>query len=220
MQTRFPLVTDVAWPSEVQLQGLEDIASGLFALAATIVRYVSDVTYGDPVRRLANFLAFMSSANHVVTTNPLQTLDLLYSQILSQIPEDVYPTTKCILALHCFGLFSGLPPEFSCNFLRMDKHEFYEAVSKLRSLFDIPSPIAEGYVHAHHASFSDYLHSEFRSGRFHISLHFITKNHFMESTFWYKIMLEDPRWVSDGMSMTNVHRCFNYRLLDNQTRSR
>jgi hypothetical protein len=85
IRARFPLVTDVTWPSEVRLRGLEDIASGLFALAATIVRYVSDVTHGDPMGRLANFLGFMSNANHVVMTNPLQILDLLYSQILSAL---------------------------------------------------------------------------------------------------------------------------------------
>jgi hypothetical protein len=109
---------------------------------------------------------------------------------------------------------------FSCNFLRIDKHEFHKAVGKLHSLFDIPSPPAEGIMRPHHTSFGDYLRSEFRSGRFHISWHYMVNDHFMESLFWYKSMLEDPRWISDGMSMTNIHRCFNCRLLDNQTRSR
>jgi hypothetical protein len=203
IRTRFPLVTGVAWPSEVQLRRLEATASGLFALAATITRYVSDVTCGDPVRRLANFLAFISNANHAVTTNPLQTLDLLYSRILSEIPEDVYPTTKRILALHCLRFFSDFPMHFGCNFLRMDKHEFHKAVSKLHSLFDIPSPLAGGIMGAHHTSFSDYLQSEFRSGRFHISRLYMVNDHFNESLFWYKTMLEDPRWFSDGTSMTN-----------------
>ncbi|XP_006458647.1 hypothetical protein AGABI2DRAFT_200449, partial [Agaricus bisporus var. bisporus H97] len=40
IRTKFPLVTDVAWPSQAQSQLVEDIASGLFALAATIVRYI------------------------------------------------------------------------------------------------------------------------------------------------------------------------------------
>jgi hypothetical protein len=220
IRTKFPLVVDITWPSEVQLQRLEGIASGLFALAATVVRYVSDVTYGDPVGRLVNFLAFMSNANHVVTINPLQTLDLLYSQILSEIPEDVYPITKRILALHYLQLFSGLPMEFACNFLRMDKHEFYKAISKLHSLFDIPSPPAEGVMRAHHTSFSDYLQSEFRSGRFHMSRHYMVNDHFKELLFWCKIMLEEPRWVSDSMSMENIRCCFNCCLLGNQSRSR
>jgi hypothetical protein len=220
IRTKFPLVVDITWPSEVQLQRLEDIASGLFGLAATIVRYVSDVAYSDPVGRFVNFLAFMSDADHITTTNPLQTLDLLYSQILSQIPEDVYPTTKRILSLHCIKHFSDFPPEFGCNFLHMDKHEFYEAVRKLHSLFDIPSPLVEGNVRVHHTSFSDYLESEFRSGRFHISLHYAVNDYFKACLFWYKSMLDDPRWISDGMSMTNVHCCFNCRLPDDQTRSR
>jgi hypothetical protein len=220
IRTRFPLVTDVSWPSEVQLRRLEDIASGLFALAATIVRYVSDVTYGDPVGRFVNFLAFMSNANHVTMTNPLETLDLLYSQILSEIPEHLYPTTKRILTFYLFRPFRQFSVQFGCNFLRMDKHEFHHALNKLHSLFDIPSPVAGGIMRQHHTSFCDYLLSRSRSGRFRISWCDISDAYFQQCLFWYKIILEDPRCVSDGKSMTNVHRCSKYRLLDNQTRSR
>jgi hypothetical protein len=219
MQTRFLLVTDVAWPSEVQLRRLEATASGLFALAATITRYVSDVTYGDPVGCLANFLAFMPNANHLVTTNPLQTLDLLYSQILSEIPENVYPTTKRILAFYCSNPLSSFSTQFCCNFLRIDKHEFYNALSKLHSLFHLPPPNTAGTVRAHHTSFRDYLRSRFRSGRFHISRYYIFNDHFKEYLFWYKTMLEDPRWVSDGMSMENIYCGLSYCLPCNQIRS-
>ncbi|XP_006458646.1 hypothetical protein AGABI2DRAFT_59193, partial [Agaricus bisporus var. bisporus H97] len=43
IRMRFRHMTDAAWPSKVQSRRVEDIASGLFALAATIVRYISDI---------------------------------------------------------------------------------------------------------------------------------------------------------------------------------
>ncbi|KAF7777855.1 hypothetical protein Agabi119p4_3927 [Agaricus bisporus var. burnettii] len=200
IRTRFPLETDVSWPSEAQSRMVEDIASGLFALAATIVRYISDITYGDPVGRLACFLAFMTNANHATTANPLQTLDLLYTQILSEIPEDVYPTTRRIISFYNIfeSNFSSL--QCSCNFFCMDKHEFYNALSRFHALFDIPSSdrAVETNLRMHHASFREYLLSPCRSGRFHISGRDSLMDCFKMLLFWYKTILKDPRYVSDG----------------------
>jgi hypothetical protein len=205
MRTKFSLATDVAWPSEEHLHQLEDIAAGLFALAATIVRYVFDVEYGDPVRRLTDFLAFMSNMDSPTTTNPLQTLDQLYSQILSEIPEDVYPITKRILAFHFTEGLSHFPVSLCCGFLHISRDAFRGAVKKLHSLFDIPLQDAEGSMCAHHPSFRDYLQSQSRSGKFHISNHFIVDCISKECLFWYKIMLKEPLWVSDGMRKFCVH---------------
>ncbi|KAF7777662.1 hypothetical protein Agabi119p4_3734 [Agaricus bisporus var. burnettii] len=203
IRTRFPLVTDAAWPSEAQSRRLEDFASGLFALAATIVRYVSDITYGDPVRRLTDFLAFMTNANHVTTTNPLQTLDLLYSQILSEIPENVYPVTRRILSFYQLLTKKLLSIQRICNFLCIDKHEFYNALNKLHALFDIPPPdrAARANLRVHHTSFYDYLHSSFRSGRFHIDLRGLVVDYMKTTLFWYKNIVEDPCYISDGSFM-------------------
>lgn len=140
----------------------------------------------------------MTSANHVTTANPLQTLDLLYSQILSEIPANIYPTTRRILSFH---LLLPFPIQLSCNFLSMDKYEFYNALSKLHSLFDVASPDeARGAgLKMHHASFHEYLRSPFRSGRFHISREDSVVDFFKALLFWYRIILRDPRFVSDGM---------------------
>jgi hypothetical protein len=150
------------------LRKLENIASGLFILAATIVRYVSDVEYGDPERRLTDFFAFMSEEKRDISTNPLQTLDHLYAQILSEIPGDVYPTTKRILAFHPYAQLGSATVSFYYNFLRMDQNMFHNAVKRLHSLFDIPPRDTNGSMCAHHASFSEYLESRSRSGKFHI----------------------------------------------------
>ncbi|XP_006458654.1 hypothetical protein AGABI2DRAFT_176915 [Agaricus bisporus var. bisporus H97] len=196
IRRRFPLVTDVAWPSQAQSQTVEDIASGLFALAATIIRYISDIAYGDPMGRLGDFLAFMTNTNYATTTNPLQTLDLLYSQILSEIPENVYLRTKQILSLY---QISNLEVLCAGNVLCMANHEFYNALSKLHSLFDVPSP-GEAQMTClimYHTSFGDYLLTPFRSGRFHISREYIVVDCFKALFFWYKIILQDPHFVSD-----------------------
>ncbi|EKM83179.1 hypothetical protein AGABI1DRAFT_89766 [Agaricus bisporus var. burnettii JB137-S8] len=197
IRRRFPLVTDVAWPSQAQSQTVEDIASGLFALAATIIRYISDIAHGDPMGRLGDFLAFMTNTNYATATNPLQTLDLLYSQILSEIPENVYLRTKQILSLY---QISNLEVLCAGNLLCMANHEFYNALSKLHSLFDVPSP-GEAQMTClimYHTSFGDYLLTPFRSGRFHISREYIVVDCFKALFFWYKVILQDPLFVSDG----------------------
>jgi hypothetical protein len=199
------------WPSEVEQRRLEDIASGLFILAATIVRYVSDVEYGNPQRRLRDFFAFMDGKDRATTTNPLETLDQLYSQILSEIPKDVYPITKRILASHALGFIASYEMSVICTLLRIDQDVFHDAVKNLHSLFDIPPRDVNRPVRPHHASFRDYLRSRPRSGKFHLDGNDIALACVEDTFFWYKTMLEEPCWVSDGMSLVAVALISAYR---------
>jgi hypothetical protein len=201
------------WPSEVELRRLEDIASGLFILAATIVRYVSDVEYGNPQRRLRDFFAFIDNEDRASTTNPLGTLDQLYTQILSEIPKDVYPITKRILVIHAFRLIASYDVSVTCTLLRMDQDVFHDAVKNLHSLFDIPPPGMNRPMRPHHASFVDYLRSRPRSGKFHVGGNNIAQACVEDILFWYKTMLEETCWVSDGMSLVAVALIFAYWTL-------
>lgn len=149
---------------------------------------------------LAEFLAFIGSASRIGAKNPLETLDLLYSQILGDIPEDVFPKTRRILY---FG--ASLSPNFSpptaqelCNFLDMDQCEFYNALRQLHSVLNVPLPeeAPEKPLRMFHTSFRDYLRNPVRSGRFFISEREANLEHCKQCLFWSKIVLDTH--CSDG----------------------
>ncbi|KAF9442990.1 hypothetical protein P691DRAFT_438123 [Macrolepiota fuliginosa MF-IS2] len=107
------------------------------------------------------------------TNNPLAILDHLYTQILTDVPEESLPATQKILAyLVCMdqiGL-SGRPVQVLCNFLRIDKSAFYSTFQNLDSLISLPAPEDASKVplRFRHASFQDFLLDRNRSGRFAI----------------------------------------------------
>lgn len=102
---------------------MTEIASGLFVLVLTILRYVSDTCREEPMESLVEILRFMDNLSQLGAKNPLETLDLLYSQILADVPEDTFPKMRQILYFS-----AGLSPSLGfttqglCNFLDMDQH--------------------------------------------------------------------------------------------------
>lgn len=205
IRTKFPYVTTTSWPSEKQFQEVADIVSGLFVLASTIIRYVEDSTHADPMKRLVDLVGFMKSTNRIGAKNPLMTLDLVYSQILASVPEDVLPRTMRILGQHVWAgrypIFS-FPAQALCNFLDMDQREFYNALHKLHSVIDIPSPdkAATVSLRPYHASFVDYLRDPARSGRFFVSVEETRLASAKMTLFWYQAALTALPAASDGAS--------------------
>lgn len=206
IRARFPLVTDASWPPGALLKKVQDIASGLFVLASTIVRYVGDSKHARPTRRLADFLCFMDNADRSGAKSPLETLDLLYFQILADIPDIVLPMTKRILC-GCFywPAKNPLPAQTLSNFLEMTKQEFYEALGNLHSVLDVPSheAAAETPVRMYHASFKDYLETSVRSGKFLIRHQDAMVEFCRSRLVWYGTALRpflnsDGAWVADA----------------------
>ncbi|KAF7768323.1 hypothetical protein Agabi119p4_7566 [Agaricus bisporus var. burnettii] len=215
-----PYVTAPVWPSEKQIEETISVASGLFVLASTIIRYVRDsqapgVDGTNPMIRLNKTLEFMQDTNRDDSRSPVTILDMLYSQIFADIPEDVLPKTMRILA-HVtyadrfpFSDFSGRI-QLLCNFLRMEQHEFYIAIHHLHSVMKIPLPEEASSNHfqmvPYHASFVDYLRDPVRSGRFAISLADARIMSARMYLFWHKARLDALGFSSDGMS--NQHPDF------------
>lgn len=177
IQADYSEFTPSTWPFEGQLAEVLFAVSGLFIFGSTVLKYVSDPTYGNPVSRLNSLISFLKDADGVGTHNPLETLDLLYSRILSDIPGDVFPTTWRILA-HSIHI-PKLPErdwtrerltsaQALCSFLRIDQSAFYGALRKLYSVVEVPIPAEAGKVplRFYHASFGDFLADVNRSGKY------------------------------------------------------
>ncbi|XP_006460490.1 hypothetical protein AGABI2DRAFT_220536, partial [Agaricus bisporus var. bisporus H97] len=78
------------WPEERDLWKLTEAASGLFAYAHTVVRYIRDSNAENPVSQLSDILNVID--NHPMTgipreEHPMALLDALYARILSSVPN-------------------------------------------------------------------------------------------------------------------------------------
>ncbi len=103
-------------------------------------------------------------------------LDLLYTQIMSDIPEEDLSTIKLLLGFYLLRLQT--PPRLKWGlmqvsyFLGLGQHETYAALSKLYSVLNYPPPENANYdpVVFFHASFSDFLLDSSRSQAYFIDL--------------------------------------------------
>lgn len=171
IRRRYSDFLDESWPPESELSDVIDTASGLFAFASTVVRYVGDRQYGNPPARLKTVIRLPYSRSPSDAA-PLKALDLLYSQILSEVPADILPTTLHIL--HSTELFGNSQPAIViANTCGISRIEFHQSLMKLHSVLDVPSP-KDGVSHpvkVIHKSFQDFLENPHRSHHFHWTRH-------------------------------------------------
>jgi hypothetical protein len=171
---------NTSWPTASQFLVVCTAASGLFAFAAAIVRFISDAECGSPISQLEEVLLVIDKKENKgdrPRINPFSTLDALYTRVLSSVPETILPTTVRILQqLLCMphSPFTDL-----ANFLGLAQHEAYIALQKLHSILFIPSPhLVQGEkIRAYHASFTDFLRDDARSGRFCIKVPATIEDH-------------------------------------------
>ncbi len=165
------------WPSETDFSIVSKASSGLFVFASTLVAYL---LAGDPVSRFKHAISLIKVAANRTTDpkrNPFLMLDLIYTQIMSHIPEEVLSTTKLLLG---FYLLRFEPPTSMgwwsliqvSSILGLGQHETYAALSKLYSVLDCPTPRRADNepVKFLHASFSDFLLDYSRSQNYFIDL--------------------------------------------------
>lgn len=183
-----------SWPPEDQFLELLHIVSSLFVFASTVLKYVADSTYANPVDRFSTLMQFLKHAEGASTVNPLVTLDLLYMQILTDVPNSIFPTTRRILSYFAFlPRISSTPSPKSaqalCNFLRLDQHIFYTALRKLYSVIEVPVPedAAKSPLRFYHASFEDFLLDSTRSGKFFIDKQRVMLDIGKSYLFWHQI---------------------------------
>ncbi|XP_006461549.1 hypothetical protein AGABI2DRAFT_178660 [Agaricus bisporus var. bisporus H97] len=201
-------MTPADWPPQHKLEELLDVVSGLFIFASTCLNYINDPEEADPVSQLDSLLLFLRRSQGVVSRNPLVALDLLYSQILQDIPPTVFETTRKILACMCYRRKFGLSETIDsaqalCNFLQLDKHAFYKAVRGLYSAMRVPEPgdAAKSQLRFYHASFQDFLLDSNRSGKFVIG-EYKAQVIFLQSwIFWCEVDVTHFRTLGDMQNM-------------------
>jgi hypothetical protein len=156
------------WPTEDDLFKVAKASGGLFAYASTVVRYISDLTYGDPASQLddvLNIIEASTNSNVSGENHPLAQLDALYSHIISRIPAKVMVHTRKLLLLHVLE-FNWGSFHLCCNILGMTENTAYGATHHIRAVATVPGPdeAAENFLKFFHKSFPDYLRDFKRSG--------------------------------------------------------
>ncbi|KAJ3572287.1 hypothetical protein NP233_g3188 [Leucocoprinus birnbaumii] len=160
-----------AWPSQADFNTVVHAASGYFQFAAVAVRFVRDHAFKTPIRNFGLVLAAISQAypsqSPENSSQPFATLDSMYTQIMTRVPEVVLQDTKCILACRLFRS-DNYSLHRMCKVLGLEEHVVYAAFECLHSVLDIPSPdmAASSNIDCYHRSFYDYLLTPSRSGKF------------------------------------------------------
>lgn len=165
------------WPSATNFLRLAQTSSGLFIFASTLIAYLLG---GDPVSRLEHIIALIEGSRGQLgdlPQNPFHALDLLYTQVMSDLPKEVLITIKRLLGFYLVEtamMFDSTraPLLEVCNTLGLTQHTAYAALRKLSSVLAWPPPpeAERSRIHFLHSSFSDFLLDASRSHAYHINL--------------------------------------------------
>lgn len=169
------------WPTETQFLVTANATFGSFAVASLIIKFVGDLTYGDPVTQLESIISMIQSGRAV---GPFMALDALYFYIMSQIPHSLLPITKKIIGYGLLGplefedpfvkRFLSVQDSFwtSANILGIKQSSTYGAIQKLHSVLDIPSAeeATSRNISFFHTSFGEFLYDPARSRQFCIDM--------------------------------------------------
>ncbi|KAF9446002.1 hypothetical protein P691DRAFT_674487 [Macrolepiota fuliginosa MF-IS2] len=186
------------WPPERHLQYITFTASGHLGFVSFILRFVGNEEYDDPDGQLQICMKFLGGGTTVGVSNPLRALDLLYRQILSNVPHNRLPTTMRILAFvilynrHYYGLDSS---DNQARFLNLDPATFYQSLRNLHSVVYVPpmDKSSADPLRIYHASFSDFLMDPSRSGKYWLN----------ERAANYDFALQCLHWLeNDGKDTT------------------
>jgi hypothetical protein len=146
------------WPEAEIVQRITQDSSGYFIFAATVIKFIDDKRF-HPSDRLDVVLGI----RHTISGSPLNSLDQLYLQILSGVPEDFHPRLLQILVLVSR---KDLFRRQICRVLELQVGELHLILRGLHSVLDVSGQDLS--LRAHHASFLDFLDDPSRSGPFHI----------------------------------------------------
>ncbi|KAF9440757.1 hypothetical protein P691DRAFT_818174 [Macrolepiota fuliginosa MF-IS2] len=171
------------WPSKSDFTTIATQSSGLFIFLSTLIRFIGDEDYADPISQLKIVLDVIESMMlSPGGKNPFATLNVLYTCILSEIPQDVLQTMLSLLEFDISG--SGWPFTDNCSWLGVPQGHAYGALQRLHSVIKIPEPedAFEEHLYAFHASFYDYLSLPSQSGMFYIGTSEIVQHNLHWST--------------------------------------
>lgn len=161
----YSIPSSSSWPSDHELHRLSTACSGFFGFGSAAMKYIA-IT--NPVSRLQCVLS---------SNCPLEPLDSMYRQTMSNIPSDELSNANAILGFYLVyqTLPFTLPPDLGdigslgfltlCNILRIKQHDAYAALHKLSSLLTVPPPeeAKDSGIRFHHPSFLQFLNNGSRS---------------------------------------------------------
>ncbi|KJA19264.1 hypothetical protein HYPSUDRAFT_894535 [Hypholoma sublateritium FD-334 SS-4] len=164
------------WPTSSALNTLVSKSSGQFIYASTVIKYISAIR-ASPSRQLDVILGIREARSNDV---PFAEIDALYTYILSSVQDRALMSDILALMMGYFS-YSDEPCSLSSIswFLGVDQEDVAMIFSSLASIIrltnidprvDNPADLMDSdyYVQLSHASLSDFLADQNRSGRFHI----------------------------------------------------
>ncbi|KAF5350127.1 hypothetical protein D9756_009127 [Leucocoprinus leucothites] len=171
-----------SWFSEEDLQQLVELAAGLFIYAATVLRFIGQPSALGPEGQLRSVLALYQQQLVGIRTrsdlkHPLSELDLFYTLIIQQIPQEILPVAmKILLATAYFPRYRDIPPALKiAEILGLSESQLQNALCQnLQSVLTFATikprdGTPELVIRFYHTSFMEFLHDESRSGRFSLS---------------------------------------------------
>ncbi|KAF5349537.1 hypothetical protein D9756_008784 [Leucocoprinus leucothites] len=166
IRQRYPDRLTQDWPDKSAIRFIARRLSGHADGVSVILQYIGDEHHGDPSGQFDACLRLFEGTSGGLY--PLYALDLLYTQILSNVPETLLPTTRHILGLLVYYESETLPALIHANFLEIHQVTFYQALECLRPVLFVPaiSEADEKPIRIYRTSFTDYLKGQARSGKF------------------------------------------------------
>lgn len=161
IRIQYGIPSNASWPSNGNIRELVRRSAGLFAYAASILRYVAQGGPLGPEEQLRLVLRLPGSS-----INPWSRLDAFYTYIMEQIPKAMLPNTLKLLS--SYKLWGEEFLVVAAAGLGFSLSTFCAALSKLHSVIKLTYS-DDGFpedISVYHASFTDYLEDPLRSGRF------------------------------------------------------
>ncbi|KAF9440355.1 hypothetical protein P691DRAFT_687943, partial [Macrolepiota fuliginosa MF-IS2] len=177
------------WPSDGDFLKVSKALSRFFVFASTLMKYISINCLPSCLKVIVSLIDQCILDSMRISQRPFSFLDMLYTQIMSDIQEDLLPIAKSLLGY--FRLVSdksihGMGLVLACNILGLCQDEAYDTLHKLHSILTCPSPVEAKHkgTNFFHASFSDFLFDCSRSKNHHADL-----DQKLTNTWWYCIRI-------------------------------
>jgi hypothetical protein len=164
---------DVAWPAEEDISRLVSQSAGLFAYAATAIRYIAGL--GNGTSGLEQRLRRVLQVDSPSEENPFSALDDLYTLLMMQVPKGVLYDTLSLLYLDQSGVYHRYiiaNPQVKvskfvsyCLALSLSTAAFHATISNLYSVLHVTRSEDEELdgLQFYHRSFLDFLWDQARS---------------------------------------------------------
>ncbi|KAF9445119.1 hypothetical protein P691DRAFT_762775 [Macrolepiota fuliginosa MF-IS2] len=186
IQKRYRAWLPDGWLPEECFYWIVGMADGHLGFTSFVLRFIGDKEYSDPDSQLKVCMKFLLSGV-LSGINPLHTLDLLYCQILLDIPANDLPATMCILGYLIYTLLLVSVNEI-VEFLDIDPGKFHCLFEWLHSVLHVPlTDAVDTHISFYHSSFSKFLRDPIHSSRFWVDEEVVTH----DIPFQFLHLLED-----------------------------